>query len=607
MGLTIVIPFRDGHRHIEAVLDSLPQGIPVVVVDDCSEIPYRSTRPGVQVHRLKERGYFSGACNRGFELARGDVLILNQDALLQGREWVVEWERLREDFGCWGEGVFGNPKWPKGYVHGVFMAMRRDALDAVGGFNERDYPLWGATCEWQLRACRMGFKVLPDRMEWLKHRREGEFGESIQEALSDEPGKREWLIRTPPAVSVIAACHNYGRFLPDMLASLMGGPSSLGKMEPQTFQSFEVIIVDDASIDDSPQIGAALANPWKGVKFIRRNEQGGSPAAYNTGVRQSFGRYLTMLSADDMREPWALEEMYRLCRANPGAFIYDDVAEFGYGKRGKVQKFPEWNFERLIEKNFTHAGIMYPRSAWDRVGGYPEAMSRGREDWAFSISLGRAGYEGVRLPRPGYLYRREQQNRSLTNQGCEWWCFFLGQLGALYPDIYNEGRIEAVGKKRGCPGCGKRSHAVPSASRREESILVGQEGMVILEYLGNSAGKQTWFGPVTGQKYTFGGSRRVGYVDRRDAVGMAKMRESRKPVFRERVPTAAVEEAPIVAPVIFKDPAALSVAKLREYLKSAVAGPAMLDAMLKMEREEMNRKTAVAAIEEAIELLEVPA
>src|SRR6185503_20549111 len=107
--------------------------------------------------------------------------------------------------------------WPKGYVQGTFMFMRRDALEKIGGLNAVDYPLWGATAEWQLRACRAGFEALPlDSIPGFEHARgQAPYGSSIKATLEAEPAKRATFIRTPPEISVIIPSYNYGRYLRD--------------------------------------------------------------------------------------------------------------------------------------------------------------------------------------------------------------------------------------------------------------------------------------------------------------------------------------------------------------------------------------------------------
>jgi hypothetical protein len=233
-----------------------------------------------------------------------------------------------------------------------------------------------------------------------------------------------------------------------------------------------------------------------------------------------------------MMEPGRLENLYRVAEANPHGVVYDDLVQLENGRRGHIWPMPEYDFETLLNKNHMHAGIFFPRQAWQEVGGYPEEMRYGREDWAFNVRLGIAGWCGVHTGPPGYLYRREGQNRTLRNSGRDWRERFLTQLRLLFPDIYRGERPMA------CCGGGSRGKGAASRAARSTPtprIGIGVEGMVVLQYVGGNSGTEAWFGPETGQRYQFSMLRPVAYVDKRDAPGLlAKSAHGRK-VFRRYV------------------------------------------------------------------------
>lgn len=553
MEFTAVIPYRNGHETLPALLDDLAAaGVPVVVVDDQSATPAPADalmrHPNARLLELNRRRYFAGAVNTAIAQTRGDLLILNQDMRLHGQAWLDWLAENASAHAISGTGQMKHPAWPRGYVQGQFMYLRRDALDAVGLFNERDYPLWGGTAEYQLRACRKGYTALPvESIPGVEHLRAGGFGATITAALADEPGQRDWLVRTPPLVSVIITSRNYGRYLRDAVNSLVGGPTSLGLHPGQTLQSFEAIIVDDASEDETAAVGQDLADPWKAIRYIRRNVRGGTPAANNTGIRASFGHYITILCADDMRTPESLEALYRVCEKMPTAVAYDDIEEFAHGARTQKRQLGQYSFDSLVKKNMMHAGIMVHRLGLDKAGGYDERFVDGREDWQINIGLGLQGYCGQRVPQFGYLYRREGQNRSLGNAGPEWFAFFQSQLRETYPLLYQGVKpMSCCGgsaRDSGSSDLGNLAASNNASGGGAEEMSVGQEGMVLLEYLGGNAGEESWYGPVTSLRYLFSTGKRTAYVDQRDAAAMIAIRENRRPVFEL---AAAPEAAPVV-------------------------------------------------------------
>ena len=499
--LTIIVPFWNGHATIQRLVDSLPAAIPVIIVND-----YGSARPKVKgkqvtVIDMPQRGYFSGACNAGFAACDTDVLILNQDVWFTDQKW-LEGVRLFQQTpgaGVYGDGVFGHPAWPNGYVQGTFMAITRAALHAVGGFNADLYPLWGATAEYQARVCRQGFKAYPlPGITGMAHeeRHKSNFGASITQALSEEPEKKSTFIRTPPEISVIIPEYNYGRYLQEAVESVLA----------QTFQSFEIIVVDDASTDGSAAVAAKFANPWQAVRVLQHKQNAGTAATLNSGIKAARGKYIYILSADDKLKPWTLERMYQAQLKNPHGFIYGNVTFFT-GAQETVMKVRGYDFDELLYKNHVPANILYPKGAWEEVGGYPVIMNDGREDWAMAIALGRAGYCGVHIGDSGALVRREKQNRTLKTS--VWGNgYFLNKLRATFPDVYN-GRYPMA-----C--CGGRGRAkstttktIPTKSATASEPVTATD--VRLVYTGKNTGRETIYGP-SGRRYKYGRAARYVYV-----------------------------------------------------------------------------------------------
>lgn len=525
--LTAIVPFYNGHAIIERLLQSLPFDLPILVIDDVSDMYYESTRANVEVIRLDQKGYFAGAVNRGIQATDTDVLVLNQDTWFDSHAFLETIEFLRRDYAFFGERIRGDhPAFGNlGYVHGTCMFMRRDAIRAVGLLDEKNYPLWGNTAEYQWRVARKNFNVLPlKEIKDFHHERPTteRFGSGIKNLLEREPQKKDLLVRTPPLVSVVVPCHNYGRYLRDCVNSLIGGPTSLGAMPGQTLQSLEIVIVDDASTDNSLDYIREVTDISKGIRAYHLEKNVGTARALNYAIERTYGKYITFLSADDMREPDSLEKLVAVCEQNPHSFAYDDIWLFHTHKRLKQWPMEEYDFEQLIWKNHVHAGILYPREAWVETGGYPPQMHDGREDWAFNIALGIKGWCGVRVKNFGYLYRREGQNRTERNTTETHRENFLAKIMGLFPDIYKGNRPMAC--------CGKGSNTrknvgitskvstiqTRSALVAENAMApIGSMGMELLEYQGGQM-NFTISGDVTNAKYTFGKDRPRGWVDKRD-------------------------------------------------------------------------------------------
>ncbi len=92
-----------------------------------------------------------------------------------------------------------------------------------------------------------------------------------------------------PLVSVIIPTHNCGPHLSNAIKSVL----------KQTFANFELVIVDDDSTDDTPEIVQRFASVDPRVRYVRQSPNRGPSAARNTGIRASAGNLIAFLDADD--------------------------------------------------------------------------------------------------------------------------------------------------------------------------------------------------------------------------------------------------------------------------------------------------------------------
>jgi hypothetical protein len=264
-----------------------------------------------------------------------------------------------------------------------------------------------------------------------------------------------------------------------------------------------------------------------------------------------------------------LELLVEACEANPHSFAYDDVWLVYNHKRVKEWRMQDYDFERLLYKNHIHAGIVFPKVAWEQVGGYPGIMDNGREDWAFNVALGIQGWCGVHVESFGYLYRRENQNRSLTNTTEYHRDIFLSKLKSLFPKVYEGDRpMACCGKGGGAKGKATTTATLASrtartASRKSQTTTqatggqtlmassTGSAGMTKIEYLGKQM-SSIWDGPVTQQRYRFGSDRKIGWVDNRDVNGFLSLQDrNSNPLFRVvDTGAVAVEATPTPAPAV---------------------------------------------------------
>jgi glycosyltransferase involved in cell wall biosynthesis len=111
-----------------------------------------------------------------------------------------------------------------------------------------------------------------------------------------------------PVVSVVIPCHNGEELL----------RAAIGSVAAQSFASLEIIIVDDASTDNTLAVAqAALAESGRAGRVVRNATNLGPAAARNAGVRAARGEFVAFLDSDDIWLPEKIERQVALMRADP--------------------------------------------------------------------------------------------------------------------------------------------------------------------------------------------------------------------------------------------------------------------------------------------------
>lgn len=110
-----------------------------------------------------------------------------------------------------------------------------------------------------------------------------------------------------PIVSVVLPTHNRSKLLPIAIDSIL----------VQTLQDFEIIIVDDGSVDDTPTIIKYLEAKDSRIRSIRSEKSKGPGSAFNLGIKQCRGKYVAIMADDDISLPQRLEKQVTFLESHP--------------------------------------------------------------------------------------------------------------------------------------------------------------------------------------------------------------------------------------------------------------------------------------------------
>ena len=217
-----------------------------------------------------------------------------------------------------------------------------------------------------------------------------------------------------PLVTIITPCYNHEKYLEDYFQSILN----------QTYDNIEIILIDDASKDNSKDIikryKSELKKRFVKFSFVDRKKNVGLVKNCNLGLELSKGKYIMMFASDDIMFPKKVEKNVEFLENNEYGMVYSDgykVQEnFSYCDRNDFDnklldslvknknKHSGFIANKLLEKNFIPAPtVMLKRNVFDKIGKYDESLSF--EDYEMWLRVAEKYKIGF-INEPLVFYRR---------------------------------------------------------------------------------------------------------------------------------------------------------------------------------------------------------
>ncbi|MEA5401570.1 glycosyltransferase [Arcicella sp. DC2W] len=198
-----------------------------------------------------------------------------------------------------------------------------------------------------------------------------------------------------PIVTVIALCYNHSKFLVESLSSVLH----------QTYKAIQLIVVDDASEDDSQQKILTFLQDYPAVQWIFNEKNTGNCKSFNQALFLAKGKYIIDLSTDDVLEKTRIEKQVRYFESLSdshgvvfsNAIFIDEQGKILRTLYDKNQSIPEGNiYSKLIEQSFVlPSTMMVKKEVLEELKGYDETLAY--EDFDFWIRSSR-NWEYAYLP-----------------------------------------------------------------------------------------------------------------------------------------------------------------------------------------------------------------
>ena len=220
---------------------------------------------------------------------------------------------------------------------------------------------------------------------------------------------------TAPLVTVLLAVRDGEAYLGTALASALG----------QTFSDLELVVVDDASTDATPEILAGIGDSR--LRTMRNDARLGLAGSLNRGLEEARGTYVARLDADDVAMPRRLEaQLARIRGASTVAIVGSCALELdGEGRVGRVHVMPtgpvEVGWAALFSSPFLHPTVLVERGVLDRNGLRYDTSFEESEDYDLWSRLLEVA-DGDNLPEPLVLYRVHAEQASQRRRGLQRAC-----------------------------------------------------------------------------------------------------------------------------------------------------------------------------------------
>jgi glycosyltransferase involved in cell wall biosynthesis len=209
-----------------------------------------------------------------------------------------------------------------------------------------------------------------------------------------------------PLVSVVIPCFNYGQYVEQAIDSVLN----------QTFQDFEIIVVDGGSTDNQTINILKSLNKAKTTIYYRegRHLVGDNR---NFGIKKAKGKYICCLDADDKIKPTYLEKALFLLETSNYDLVGTSVQCFENShKIWHTMAHP--TLKELVRANHISTVAVFSKKIWEKANGYYDygiGKDYVAEDWDLWVRMMAKGARVMNIAEPLMLYRVRGKDTSLSS------------------------------------------------------------------------------------------------------------------------------------------------------------------------------------------------
>lgn len=222
-----------------------------------------------------------------------------------------------------------------------------------------------------------------------------------------------------PLVTIVIPYYDHTAYLRLAVESALG----------QSYANTETIVVDDASpvADARELLKDVAAKHGERLSIIRRDKNGGSAAAKNTGIAAGKGEFVLPLDSDDLLDSRYAETVIASYSLEySGVFTQTQL----FGNHNLVH-VPECTILDIMSGKPAPTTFLYQRKMFYQLGGYNTSVYHDDDEfWLRALSQ---GHKFLRVEEPLYYYRKHERGKSTTNRAAA-----LASFAKEHPALYEK-------------------------------------------------------------------------------------------------------------------------------------------------------------------------
>jgi glycosyltransferase involved in cell wall biosynthesis len=170
-------------------------------------------------------------------------------------------------------------------------------------------------------------------------------------------------------VSIIITTHNREKLLPRAINSVLA----------QTYDNLEIIIIDDASIDNTEKIIKKYIDKNPKIKYIKHKKSMGANVARNVGIKLASGLFIAGLDDDDAFHPKRIELLVKNYSDDYSLVTSNDIMVNNSGYKKTTTKPKTITLEKMLNANIIGNQVLIKRERLLALDGFDEALTASQD------------------------------------------------------------------------------------------------------------------------------------------------------------------------------------------------------------------------------------